>query len=145
MLLLQMRILRAEAERWEDHPPTENVSESQISPYLQLTTQLSTLQCLMCKQIMWSWCGQLRWCHPLINWSEHDTHSHWLYNNLMIVIFSGWYLQSSHILMTGPGPPSPVFPHSCLLLPLSPHSTHRLLPSQPKLAGDRSVVRFVCH
>ena len=92
---------------------------------------------------MWSWCGQLRWCHPLINWSEHDTHSHCLYNNLMIVIFSCWYLQSSHILMTGPGPPSPVFPHSCLLLPLSPRSTHRLLlPSQPKLAGDRSVVRL---
>ena len=55
-----------------------NISDSQIARFAA-NYGLRTLQCnVSCRQIMiLVWSGQLRWCHRLINWSEHDTHSHW--------------------------------------------------------------------
>ena len=98
----------------EDHPPTPtyigNISDSQIARFAA-NHGLRTLQCnVSCRQIMiLVWSGQLRWCHRLINWSEHDTHTptDTLHNNPMIIIWGLIFTKFTYP-HDQPGPPSPV-------------------------------------
>ena len=128
-----------------------NISDSQITRSAA-NYGLSTLQCnVSCRQIMiLVLSGQLRCCHPLINWSGHDTHTHTdtLYNNPMIIIWGliftkftyphdqAWATQPCSLTHGHSGLPPP--------LPLSPHITHRLLPSPNNISGigfDLGVTR----
>ena len=133
----------------ENHPPTLQPT-LEIFLILRSNYGLSTLQCnvsfVSCRQIMnMVWSGQLWWCHRLINWSEHDTHStDTLHNNPMIIIWGLIFTKFTYP-HDQPGPPSPV--HS-LTSPtsLTPHYSPRLLPSPTKISGiwiELSVTKMI--